>query len=179
MEVTRRPHYINVVSWASDLLQIEMVKFNTDRIRRLFGLECFGRSFLTISFVLLLAISIRSLVFEPFHIPSGSMKDTLLVGDLVLSTKFSYGYNKHSFPFNSVPINGRVMPKTPSYGDVVIFRPPFDTSPTYCFLAQIHRVRQIILFLNILNLGWPSEQVTKQTLFPPLAHIPLTWKYLG
>ena len=43
------------------------------------------------------------------------------------------------------------------------------TPPTSCFLAQIHRVRQIILFLNILNLGWPSEQVpAKQTLFPPL-----------
>ena len=54
------------------------------------------------------------------------------------------------------------------------------TPPTSCFLAQIHRVRQIILFLNILNLGWPSKQVpTKQTLFPPLTHIPLPWNYLG
>ena len=54
------------------------------------------------------------------------------------------------------------------------------TPPTSCYLAQIHRVRQIILFLNILNLGWPSEQVpAKQTLFPPLTHIPLPWNYLG
>ena len=54
------------------------------------------------------------------------------------------------------------------------------TPPTSCFLAQIHRVRQIIIFLNVLNLGWPSEQVpAKQTLFPPLAHIPLPWNYLG
>ena len=54
---------------------------------------------------------------------------------------------------------------------------PWLTPPTSCFL---HCIRQIILFLNIFNLGWPSEQVpAKQTLFPPLAHIPLPWKNLG
>lgn len=79
----------------------------------------------------LLALLIRSLIFEPFNIPSGSMVPALLVGDYLYVSKSSYGYSKHSFPFSPPIFGGRVMEETPKRGDVVVFRLPSDPSIDY------------------------------------------------
>ena len=76
----------------------------------------------TIVYALLIAGIFRSLFFQPFWIPSGSMKDTLLVGDFLFVNKMVYGYSKYSCPFNICPISGRIFAKDPSRGDVVGFR---------------------------------------------------------
>ncbi|MFC7052928.1 signal peptidase I [Hansschlegelia quercus] len=71
---------------------------------------------------LLIAIVIRSLVFQPFNIPSGSMEDTLLVGDYLFVNKFSYGYSHHSLPFSPPIFKGRILESLPKRGDIAVFK---------------------------------------------------------
>lgn len=78
----------------------------------------------TIFWAVLIALTFRSLAYEPFHIPSGSMKPTLLVGDYIWVSKFSYGYSRYSFPFAPPVIQDRAWLTMPKRGDVVVFRPP-------------------------------------------------------
>ena len=80
----------------------------------------------TIVYALLLAGVIRTLLFQPFWIPSGSMKDTLLIGDFLFVNKFSYGYSQHSCPFSMCPISGRIFASEPERGDVIVFTHPVD-----------------------------------------------------
>lgn len=79
----------------------------------------------------LIAISFRSVIAEPFNIPSGSMIPTLLVGDYLFVSKFSYGYSRHSVPFSLAPINGRIFATPPKRGDVAVFRLPSNVSVDY------------------------------------------------
>jgi signal peptidase I len=85
----------------------------------------------TVVSVIAIVLVVRTFVFEPFNIPSGSMKPTLLVGDFVFVSKFSYGYSKYSFPFYNPPIKGRYFGRMPERGDVVVFRLPRDPSIDY------------------------------------------------
>lgn len=78
-----------------------------------------------------IAIGFRSIIAEPFNIPSGSMIPTLLVGDYLFVSKYSYGYSRYSFPFGIVPIDGRLLEDTPQRGDVAVFRLPSNTSVDY------------------------------------------------
>ncbi len=78
-----------------------------------------------------IAIFFRSIFFEPFNIPSGSMIPTLLVGDYLFVSKYSYGYSKYSFPFGLLPIKDRVLYKTPQRGDVIVFRKPGNETIDY------------------------------------------------
>ena len=80
----------------------------------------------TILYALLLAGLIRTILFQPFWIPSGSMKPNLLVGDFIFVNKFSYGYSKYSCPFSLCPITGRLFSREPKRGDVVVFRHPVN-----------------------------------------------------
>ena len=78
-----------------------------------------------------IALVIRSLIAEPFNIPSGSMKPNLLVGDFIFVSKWSYGYSKHSFPFSIPIIPGKIFSKMPHRGDVVVFKTPQDNRTDY------------------------------------------------
>ncbi|MEJ8474175.1 signal peptidase I [Roseibium algae] len=80
---------------------------------------------------LLLALVVRTFLFQPFNIPSGSMKDTLLIGDYLFVSKFSYGYSRFSFPFGLGPFSGRIMGSEPERGDVTVFKLPKDNSTDY------------------------------------------------
>jgi signal peptidase I len=80
---------------------------------------------------LVLALIVRVLFFQPFNIPSGSMKPTLLVGDYIFVSKLSYGYSRFSFPFGIIPFSGRVFASDPARGDVVVFKLPRDNSTDY------------------------------------------------
>ena len=80
---------------------------------------------------LLIAIFIRSLFFQPFYIPSSSMEPTLLVGDRIFVSKYTYGYSKHSFPFSPNFSDDRFFSKQPERGDLVVFKTPADNRTDY------------------------------------------------
>ena len=80
---------------------------------------------------LIIAVLIRSLLFQPFYIPSSSMEPTLLVGDRIFVSKYIYGYSKHSFPFSPNFSNNRFFSKTPKRGDLVVFKTPADNRTDY------------------------------------------------
>src|SRR6202166_3817728 len=79
---------------------------------------------LTIIYALLIALAIRTLAFEPFNIPSGSMTPTLLTGDYVFVSKFSYGYGPYSLPIAPSFLHGRLFGSLPERGDVAVFVNP-------------------------------------------------------
>src|SRR6266480_5358355 len=79
----------------------------------------------------IIAIVIRTFLFQPFNIPSGSMKATLLVGDYLFVSKYSYGYSHFSLPFSPPLFSGRIWGSPPDRGDVVVFRLPKDDSTDY------------------------------------------------
>jgi signal peptidase I len=86
----------------------------------------------TIIYAVVIALVIRTVAFEPFNIPSGSMIPTLLVGDYLFVSKFSYGYSQYSLPsFLQIPFHGRVIGALPHRGDVAVFKLPRDTSVDY------------------------------------------------
>jgi len=80
---------------------------------------------------LLLALVIRTFLFQPFTIPSGSMRPTLLVGDYLFVSKYAYGYSHYSLPFSPNLFTGRIWATEPKRGDIVVFRHPHDTSLDY------------------------------------------------
>ena len=89
----------------------------------------------TLVYAVLIALVIRSFVIQPFNIPSGSMKSTLLVGDYLFVEKYAYGYSRYSFPWGLGPLgdlwHGRIFGSQPKRGDVVVFRLPSDPSIDY------------------------------------------------
>ena len=85
-----------------------------------------------IFWAIMLALAIRSFLFEPYNIPSSSMVPTLLIGDYLFITKFDYGYSRHSFPL-SVPLipKGKIFANDPQRGDIVIFKKPPENDTDY------------------------------------------------
>ena len=80
---------------------------------------------------LIIAIIIRSLIIQPFYIPSSSMEPTLLIGDRIFVSKYSYGFSKHSFPFSPNFSDNRFFSKKPEQGDLVVFKTPADNRTDY------------------------------------------------
>ena len=80
---------------------------------------------------LLIAVLIRSLIIQPFYIPSSSMEPTLLIGDRIFVSKYSYGYSRHSFPFSPKIFSDRIIYKKPEQGDLVVFKTPVDNRTDY------------------------------------------------
>jgi signal peptidase I len=108
----------------------------------------------TVTVAILLAVLFRSFAFEPFHIPSGSMKSNLLIGDYLFVSKYSYGYSRFSFPFGFKLFDGRILSDTrPQRGDVVVFRKPSDLSVDYIkrvvgLPGDTIQVRHSVLYIN-------------------------------
>ena len=97
----------------------------------MFDKNFFTENAKTLFYALIIAIIIRSLLIQPFYIPSSSMEPNLLVGDRLFVTKYSYGYSKHSFPFSPPILKGRVIFNKPKRGDVVVFKTPADNRTDY------------------------------------------------
>ncbi|MES5487086.1 signal peptidase I [Bradyrhizobium sp. INPA03-11B] len=90
-----------------------------------------GETIRVVIHALLIALVIRTFLFQPFNIPSGSMKATLLVGDYLFVSKYSYGYSHYSIPFSPNIFSGRIFGSEPNRGDIVVFRLPRDDSTDY------------------------------------------------
>jgi len=87
---------------------------------------------LTLGSLLFVAVLlVRPFGFQPFNIPSGAMQPTLLIGDYIFVSKYAYGYSRYSLPFSPPLFSGRIFGAQPSYGDVVVYRYPRDTSVDY------------------------------------------------
>lgn len=91
----------------------------------------FGETVKIIVQALVLALIVRTFLFQPFTIPSGSMKDTLLVGDYLFVSKYAYGYSRYSLPFSPDIFSGRIWAEPPTRGDVAVFKLPRDPSVDY------------------------------------------------
>ena len=97
----------------------------------MFSKKFFIDNFKTLFYALLIAILIRSIIIQPFYIPSSSMEPNLLVGDRLFVSKYTYGFSKHSFPFSPPFFNGRVLFSEPERGDVIVFKTPADNRTDY------------------------------------------------
>lgn len=80
---------------------------------------------------LLIALVVRTVLFQPFNIPSGSLVPTLLVGDYLFVSKYSYGYSRYSIPFGPPVMTGRLFGSEPQRGDIAVFKLPKDNSTDY------------------------------------------------
>jgi signal peptidase I len=80
---------------------------------------------------LLIAVVVRTVLFQPFNIPSGSLVPTLLVGDYLFVSKYAYGYSRYSLPFGPPLFQGRIWGAEPKRGDIVVFKLPKDNSTDY------------------------------------------------
>jgi signal peptidase I len=94
-----------------------------------------GETISVIVQALLLALVIRTLLFQPFSIPSGSMRPTLLEGDYLFVTKWAYGYSRHSLPFSPNIFSGRIWGSEPTRGDVVVFK--FPPNPSLDYIKRV------------------------------------------
>jgi signal peptidase I len=106
----------------------------------------------TVVIAVAIAIGIRTIAFEPFNIPSGSMEPTLLIGDYLFVSKFSYGYSTYSLPWGIHIFSGRIFERQPTRGDVVVFKLPRD--PQVDYIKRIiglpgDRIQMIHGILNI------------------------------
>ena len=123
---------------------------------------------------LLLAMVIRTLLFQPFSIPSGSMRPTLLEGDYLFVTKWSYGFSRYSLPFGPDIFSGRIWGSDPKRGDVVVFKFPPDPSVDYIkrvvgLPGDKIQVKDGQLFIN--DVGVPRVK-TGQIQNPDITEVP-------
>jgi signal peptidase I len=107
----------------------------------------------TVVYAVLIALVVRTFAYEPFNIPSGSMIPTLLVGDYLFVSKFSYGYSRYSLPFGLPLFPGRILFHPPRRGDVVVFKVPTDNSTDFIkrlvgLPGDSIQVKHAILYIN-------------------------------
>src|SRR6185312_7887825 len=122
-----------------------------------------GETIRVVIHALIIALVIRTFLFQPFNIPSGSMKATLLVGDYLFVSKYSYGYSHYSLPFSPPIFSGRIWGSEPARGDVVVFRLPKDDSTDY--IKRViglpgDRIQMIDGVLNINGVPIKRERVS-------------------
>ena len=112
-----------------------------------------GDTIRTLVYAILIAVAIRTVAYEPFNIPSGSMRPTLLIGDYLFVSKFSYGYSRYSLPFSPPLFDGRIFGRPAARGDVAVFKTPADNATD--FIKRIIglpgdrvQVRDGVVFIN-------------------------------
>ena len=115
---------------------------------------------------LLIAGVIRTFAIEPFKIPSGSMKPNLLVGDFLFVSKWDYGYSRYSFPFGLAPFSGKIMEKSPSRGDIIVFKLPGQENINYVkrlvgLPGEIIKVENGLIYLK--KVGSDNFEVIEQS----------------
>jgi signal peptidase I len=115
--------------------------------------ESLKENIIGVALALFLAVAMRVFAFDPYHIPSSSMKPTLLIGDYLFVSKFSYGYSKYSLPFSPNLFSGRIFEKAPERGDVVVFRPPLRPNEDWIkrvigLPGDVIQLREGILYIN-------------------------------
>src|ERR1700739_3592245 len=111
---------------------------------------------------LIIALVIRTFLFQPFNIPSGSMEETLLVGDYLFVSKYSYGYRHYSLACPPPLFSGRIWSANPARGDVVVFRLPKDDSIDY--IKRViglpgDKIQMIDGLLNINGVPVPRQRI--------------------
>jgi signal peptidase I len=120
----------------------------------------------TLILAVVLALTFRTCAYEPFHIPSGSMKSNLLVGDYLFVSKFSYGYSRYSLPWylKLIPFNERIFEATPKRGDIIVFHPPQSPTLSDPYIKRLLgmpgdrvQVKNAVLYINDKPL--PKEYV--------------------
>jgi len=114
-------------------------------------------------FALIIATLIRSFLFQPFYIPSSSMEPTLLIGDRLFVSKYTYGFSRHSFPFSPNFTSKRYLSKKPERGDVVVFKTPADNRTDY-IKRLIGLPGDSIQFIN--GSLYINNKLIKRTLLP-------------
>ena len=121
----------------------------------------------TLIYALILALIIRSFLFQPFYIPSSSMEPNLLPGDRLFVAKYEYGYSRHSFPFSPKFTDKRFVAEKPSRGDVIVFKTPADNRTDYIkrLIGMPGDTIQMIdgeIFLNNQKIKRRSLKITKE-----------------
>ena len=116
-------------------------------------------------FAMLIALTVRTFVYEPFNIPSSSMIPSLLVGDFLFVSKYSYGYGSQGTFLGFIPFKGRIGGGEPKRGDIVVFKLPRDPSVDYIkrligLPGDTVQMRQGLLYIN----GVPVERSRLPTL---------------
>lgn len=124
----------------------------------------------TVVYAVLIAVAVRTVAYEPFNIPSGSMVPTLLIGDYLFVSKFSYGYSRHSFPFSPPLFEGRLLADPPERGDVAVFKLPADNSTDYIkrvigLPGDRIQVRQSVVYIN--DVAARRERLSDYTMVLP------------
>jgi len=118
----------------------------------------------TIVYAILIALVVRTVAYEPFNIPSGSMIPTLLVGDYLFVSKFSYGYSRYSLPFGLPLFSGRIFGHVAQRGDVAVFKLPTDNSTDYIkrlvgLPGDKIQMRHGLLYINDLEHPVPRRPI--------------------
>ena len=133
----------------------------------------------TLVYAVAIALAVRTFLFEPFNIPSGSMKPTLLVGDYLFVSKFAYGYSRYSLPLGLPLFSGRIMERLPERGDVVVFKLPSDNKTDYIkrvvgLPGDRIQVRDGLLYINDVPVpGHPGRASSTRTIDGRAVPVPM------
>ena len=130
----------------------------------------FKKNLISLLYAVIAALLIRSFLYEPFSIPSGSMYPNLKVGDYLFVSKFSYGFSKHSLPFSLPIIPGRLFSKEPERGEIVVFKTPEDNRTDYIkrvvgLPGDTLEMKNNVLIINNQKISTTNKNIEKYKSF--------------
>ena len=132
--------------------------------------KSFKQNLVSLFYAIIAALLIRSFLYEPFSIPSGSMYPNLKVGDYLFVSKFSYGFSKHSLPFSIPIIPGRLFSKEPIRGEIVVFKTPEDNRTDYIkrvvgLPGDSLEMKDNVLIINDVEINITKKNIEKYKSF--------------